>query len=276
MKIDKGTILYWASVIITIFIFFYPIWTALMGGIKTIAQFDVTKVFLPPMNPTFEPFIEAWEIVNQSMIASFTIATLTMLFCIAFGLMGGYLLSKVDFRYSNYVLAIMVFGIYIPGVTKLIPILKVIQSLQLYNTSIGVAFALASVQLPLVSLLYRQFFRAIPDSLIESAQIQGADHLQIFRYIIIPMSTIPTTAVGILTFTMGWNNLLFPLILTSGPPSNRPAMVAVATFRRIAFRRALYNQMLAAGILAAIPVIILYFVFQRYIQRSYAEFAVSG
>ena len=207
---------------------------------------------------------------------SFLVAAFTVLISVVFGALGGYCLSRSRYKLTGTLLALVLFGPYIPGVTKLIPLLRVTQVLGIYNTPWGVGIAIGSVQLPISTILYRQYYKQLPESLFEPARISGVNHLHMFSGIVIPLSHVPAVTVAVQAFTIGWNNLLFPLVLTSGTASSRPAAITVANLRIAAQREATYNQMLSAGIIAAIPVIVLYLVFQRYVTGGFRQIGMGG
>lgn len=266
----------WAALVFFAFFFLYPFWNVIWGSVKTIPQFSSTLIFEPIANPTFEPFMSALAELARPLWVSFLVAAFTVLISVVFGALGGYCLSRSRYKLTGTLLALVLFGLYIPGVTKLIPLLRVTQLLGIYNTPWGVGIAIGSVQLPISTVLYRQYYKQLPESLFESARISGANHLHMFSGIVIPLSQVPAVTVAVQAFTIGWNNLLFPLVLTSGTASSRPAAITVANLRIAAQREATYNQMLSAGIIAAIPVIVLYLVFQRYVTGGFRQIGMGG
>jgi glucose/mannose transport system permease protein len=240
-------------IVVILFSFFilYPIWIGITGSLKPDEDFLAAPAFVFPDNPTLEKYIEAWDVLKRALFFSFKIAIMTMAIAIVVGVIGGYLLSQHhNFKGLKLLLILCVFGIYIPGVSKLIPIIKIVQFFRLLDTPWGVGIALGSMQLPIATILYRQFFLKFPKSFFEVAEISGADHIQILRNIIIPLSKTPTMTVAILSISIGWNNLLFPLVLTSSEPST--VTVAITSLVYEAKQYSVYNKLLAGTIIAAL------------------------
>jgi glucose/mannose transport system permease protein len=200
---------------------------------------------------------------------SLQIAVTTTFFATIFGILGGYVLARGRFRGVRVIFGLVLFGIYIPGITKMLPTLKMIQFLGLYDTDFGVGLAVGSMMLPMSTILYRQFYLQIPQSFYEMASLSGANHLDILTRIVVPLSKVPSVTVAVLSLAIGWNVYLLPLILTTGSPFERPIAVTLAELKEEAMQYATFSDMLAAGVLAAIPPVILYLIAQRYVTAGF-------
>jgi glucose/mannose transport system permease protein len=203
------------------------------------------------------------------MIISFSVATIVSFLGIFFGLLGGYVLSRKKNMWIIAMFSLVLFGNYIPPSTKVLPALKIMQFVGLYDTIIGLAVSIGSMVLPLSTLLFRQFFIQIPESYFEAATIEGAHHLNLFRRIAVPLAKIPAFAVTVLTFAIGWNAYLIALVLTRGEAFERPIAITVVGLMEYAELYSTYNIMLAGGILASIPVVVLYLATQRYTTAGF-------
>lgn len=259
----------WVILILFALFVLYPFWIGIAGSLKSDKEFFRLPAFYPPVHFTLTSYKKAWAEVLGPMWFTLRIALMTMVLSVVFGTIGGYLLAHTRFPGSRLLFIVLVFGIYIPGVSKLIPVIRVIQIFGLYNTSFGVSLAISSIQLPLTTILYRQYFLQFPKSLFEVAEISGADHLQVLRYIVVPLASIPTATVAILAVSAGWNDLLFPLVLISG----RVQVVTTAITGLIyeAERYSLFNKLLAGTIIVTIPVTVLYLLFQGRITTGFRQ-----
>jgi ABC-type glycerol-3-phosphate transport system permease component len=266
-KIERAVI--WIGLFLFMFFFLYPFWIALWGSLKSLYVMNQTKVFQPTLNITLEPMRAAFEKLRRPAIHSVIIALTVSLIAIFGGMLGGYALVRGRFRGISVILALVLFGIYIPGATKLLPTLRIIMFLGIYDTPFAVGLSVGSMMLPMSTILYRQFYQQFPKSFYEVAVIAGGNHLDIFGKIVVPMSKVPTVTVAVLSLGVGWNVFLFPLVLTTGSPEDRPIGVTLSALRAAAEQDGTFNEMLAAGILAAIPPIILFLIAQRYITSGF-------
>jgi glucose/mannose transport system permease protein len=266
-KLEQAVI--WLGLLLFAFFFLYPFWIALWGSLKSIPVMNQTRVFAPTLRISLEPIREALEVLRKPFGHSVVIALTVSLTAIAGGVMGGYALLAGRFRGKGVILALVLFGIYIPAITKLLPTLKIVQFLGLYDTSFAVGLSVGAMMLPMSTILYRQFYRQIPESFTEAAVLEGGNHLDVLGRIVAPLSKVPSVAVGVLALGTGWNVFMLPLVLTTGNPNDRPIGVALSNLRTAAEQDGTFNVMLAAGVLAAVPPIILYLVAQRYVTAGF-------
>ena len=264
----ESILLYGTYLVFTLF-FLYPLWIALVGSLKTDAQVLSTRVFVPVFPPSLSSYGEVLPKLIRPMLVSFSVAAVVSGLGIFFGLLGGYVLSRKRSVWVVVLFSLVLFGNYIPPTTKVLPALKIMQFLGLYDTIIGLALSIGSMVLPLSTLLFRQFFIQIPESYFEAASIEGAHHLSLFSRIAVPLAKIPAFAVTVLTFAIGWNAYLIALVLTRGEAFERPIAITVVGLMEYAELYSKYNIMLAGGILASVPVVALFLATQRYTTAGF-------
>jgi len=262
-------VLMWALLALFLFFILYPLWIGLVTSVKDLGEIYATLVFEPTLRPTFEAYSHVLALFRDPIVHSLYIAFTVCAVGIFFGMIGGYCLSTQRFAGAGLVFALVLFGIYIPPATKLLPSLRIVQLLGLYNTNLGVGLVVGSQFLPMATILYRQFYTQYPSSFFELARLEGANHLDVFFRVMIPLSKIPTVTVGVLALSTGWNVFLFPLVLTTGTLSRRPIGVALSMLRAGAVQDGTYHYLMAGAVIAALPPIILYLVAQRYITSGF-------
>lgn len=251
------------------FFLLYPFWNAIWGGLKTISQIYETRVFEPVTDVTFGPAREALAQIWKPMLHSLYIAVLTTVIAVTFGILGGYVLIRGPRTLTRTVLAMVLFAIYIPPVTKLLPTLKIIQWLGLYDTNFAVGLAVGAAMLPMATILYRQFFHRLPKSYFEVNSLAGGNHLDALFRIVVPLAKVPTVTVAVLSLGTGWNVFMLPLVLTAGNIMSRPVGVAIGMLRNASVEDGSINVMLAGAIIAAIPPVALYLFGQRYVTSGF-------
>jgi len=265
LTLSKRFILWFCFICATIF-FLYPLWIGVVGSFKTTEQVILTKVYAPVLPMQFNSYKRAISILVNPLRISFMLGIYVTVISIFFGILGGYSLGLCRFRGRNLFITLCLFGIYIPPVTKMLPALKISQWLGIYNTTFGVGLITGAMVMTTATIIFRQFYVQIPKAYIEAAVLEGATHLHIMRYLIIPMSVGPAISIFVMAFTIGWNNYMMALVLTQGPIESRPSALSVATLKDIALFEADYSVMLAGGIITALLPILLYILCQKYIR----------
>lgn len=204
-------------------------------------------------------------------LSSFVTSALTVVFAMLFATMAAYALSRMRFRGRNLVMMLLLAGLLVPGQVLIVPIFQELNVFRLLNTY----WAVILPQIPTVIavFVFKQFFDAIPRDFEESARIDGAGFWRSFRSIILPLSRPVIAAMSIVTFVGTWNNLILPLFVLSNPKL-MTIPVGLATVQGS------YGQQLsdiqASSILGALPLVILFLIFQRRIVEGVAGAGLKG
>jgi glucose/mannose transport system permease protein len=246
--------------------FLYPLWIGIVGSVKTTQQVIFTRVYLPAFPLQFDSFIQAFSILRNPLRISLILGIYVTVIAVMLGVLGGYTLGICRFRGRKLLFSLCLFGIYIPPVTKMLPALKISQWLGVYNTPFGVGLITGAMVMTTATIIFRQFYTQIPKEYVEALTVEGGNHLHIMRYLIIPMSVGAAVSVCVMAFTIGWNNYMMALVLTHGPLENRPVALSVAVLKDISMYEANYSVMLAGGLIAALPPILLYIIFQKQVR----------
>ena len=176
----------------------------------------------------------------------------------------GYVFSKWKFPGSEIVFTLFLFGMFIPYQVILIPLFQTLRAMHLYGGLPGLVLAHVVYGLPITSLIFRNFYAQIPDSLMESANLDGAGFFQIYTRIIFPLSIPGFVVTSLWQFTQIWNEFLWGICLTRHTAN--PITVGLA---QLAGGQAVsWNLPMAGSILAALPVLLIYIVLGRYFIRG--------
>ena len=231
------------------------------------------SAILSNWNPTlasYASYFQSGDIWNW-YIASAITSVVTAVLTVFFASMAAFALSRLRFRGSNLVLLLIILGIMIPSQVLIVPIFQELNALSLLNTYWSVIFP--QVPAVIAVFIFKQFFDGIPRELEEAARIDGAGMWKIYWSVILPLSRPVIAAVAILTFVGVWNNLLLPLFVLSNPDL-MTIPVGLATVQGSFGQR--YADIQAGAILAALPLIILYLIFQRQIVEGVTGSGLKG
>ena len=208
-----------------------------------------------------------WNAARASAITSIV----TVVLVVVTASMAAYPLSRLRFRGRRIVMAALVGGLLIPPQVLIVPIFQELNALKLLNTYWAVIFP--QVPAVIAVFVFMGFFNGLPRELEESARIDGASFWTIYRTLIMPLSKPVISAMAIVTFVGVWNNLILPLFVLSNPKL-MTIPVGLATVQGSYGLR--YSDIQASTILGALPVIILFLLFQRRIIQGIAGTGLKG
>jgi multiple sugar transport system permease protein len=241
------------------------------------------EIFAVP--PTLIPTEWHWETYSQVfdrvpfenyMLNSFILCFGTVVIQVTVSCLAAYSLSKLKPAYARLVLFFFLASLMVPGEATLIPTYVMMVKFPVTGTNFINKFW--SLWLPFSAWAYALFvlktsFDAIPDDYIEAARLDGASDLTIFTRIILPLSRPVISVIAVLTFTAVYNQFILPLVMLPDP-SRWPAMVGLYSLQ---FGRSVpWNVVMAATVMVTIPPIVIYLIFQRYIQQGYTLSGVKG
>jgi multiple sugar transport system permease protein len=239
------------------------------NGTSALGAGQIIGSFSPTLH-SFSTLFGAGDIWNW-YIASALTSVITSVLTVFFGSMAAYSLSRLMFRGRNIVFLLILLGIMIPTQVLVVPIFQELGAANLLNTYWGVI--LPQVPAVIAVFIFKQFFDGIPKELEEAARIDGASRWRVYWSVIMPLSRPVIAAVTILTFVGVWNNLLLPLFVISNP-NLMTIPVGLATVQGSFGQR--YSDIQAGAILGALPLVVLYVIFQRQIVEGVTGSGLKG
>lgn len=228
---------------------------------------------LGDFSPTLYSFASIFGIgdIWNWYVASALTSVLATLITIVVASMAAFSLSRLRFRGRTIALLLIVIGIIVPTQVLILPIYQELSALGLLNTYWAVI--LPQVPAAIAVFIFKQFFDGIPKELEEAARIDGASRWRVYRSVIMPLSRPVVAAVSIFTFVNVWNNLLLPLFTISNP-NLMTIPVGLATVQGSFGQR--YADIQAGALLGALPLIIIYVIFQRQIVEGVTGSGLKG
>ena len=210
-----------------------------------------------------------WLPIRNSLV----VAGSTTIFCVTLGALCAYALARLEFKGKSLLLgSILAVGMF-PQISVVSPLYLMLRELRLINTYPGLVLPYLTFAMPLTVWLLVGFFRQLPGELEEAAMVDGAGRLRAFWEVIVPVALPGIATTAILTFVYSWNEFLFALSFTLGP-ERQTVPVAIALFR--GQYQVPWGQILAAAVIATLPVTLLVLAFQRRIVQGLTAGAVKG
>ena len=210
-----------------------------------------------------------WTPIRNSLV----VAGLTTALSVTFGAACAYALARMTFPGRIFMLAFVLAISVFPQISIVSPLYLLLRGLGLLNTYPGLVLPYMTFAMPLTIWLLVGFFRQLPGELEEAAMVDGAGRLRAFWEVIVPVALPGIATTAILTFVYSWNEFLFALSFTLGP-ERQTVPVAIALFR--GQYQVPWGQILAAAVIATLPVTLLVLAFQRRIVQGLTAGAVKG
>ena len=270
-QLMKG-IIYVAMTIVTIFMLF-PFYWMLVTAVKPVNEIFAFPPKLWPSEFHWENFREVLELrdfgtyFKNSAIVTLIATVITV--CI--NLLAGYAFAKYQFKGKEFLFLIVLSTLMIPLQVIMIPNFIIISKLGMINTYQGLILPPCAEAFGL--FLSRQFLSTLPDALIESARIDGASEFHIFRSIILPNSGSLLSVLIIFTFMWRWNDFQWPLIILS---DSGMYTVQLGLSMLNGSNYVNWNQLMSASLLSILPVIIIFFIFQKQFVQGIATTGIKG
>jgi glucose/mannose transport system permease protein len=248
-----------------------PMYVMLVTGFKGFDEIDLKTMWDLPRGIAFDNYIEAFSKLAPSLGNSFLMVIPSALLSSALGSLNGYILAKWKFRGADVIFPLILFGMFIPYQSILIPLVQFMNAIGVTGLP-GLALAHIIYGIPITTLTFRNYYAGLPDELLEAAKIDGASMLGIYRYILLPLSIPSFVVVLIWQFTSAWNDFLFAVVLTG----NQDWPITVALNNMAGSQIIAWNVQMAGSLLAALPTLLVYIFLGRYFLRGLLAGSLKG
>lgn len=252
----------------------FPLIMAFMNSFKTNGEL-LTNVVSLPKTINLENYLRT--IKKMHYIRSFGntvfLSFLSVFLIVLFSALAGWKLCRTKTKLSAAIFSLFVFSMLIPFSSIMIPLYRVVLAFHIKNSLIGLSFVYSGLGVSMAIFLYHGFVKGIPIDLEEAAAIDGCNNIKTFSHIVFPMLKPITATICITNVLWIWNDFLLPLINIS---DNKKYSLLLSTNTLFGQYSSDWTAILSALILAAIPVIIFYAIFQKQILKGIAEGAVKG
>jgi multiple sugar transport system permease protein len=266
-------ILVYTALVTLAIVILFPIYYMIIISLKL--PRDIYRLpSLLPINPTLRNYT---DLLTDDFLGnignSIIVAGLTTIFSVGISCMAAYSLVRLKYRYRDWIGRLILFAYLTPSALLFIPLSVIVAQLRIGNSLHGLIFVYLTFAAPLSTWLLMGFFRSIPHDLEEQAMVDGATRFQAIWKILLPLSTPGLIAVSVFTFTGAWNELLLALIFITSPDLQTVPVALQYLITGDVFR---WGLIMAGAVLAALPVMILYYLAQRFVVQGLAAGAVKG
>ena len=265
MSIAWSRIAIYTVLVAVALLYLMPIYVLLVTGLKSFREVGLEQMWDLPSGLHFDSFRQAFRALDSNLANSFRMVIPATIISCLLGSINGYVLTKWRFRRSDVLFFFLLFGMFIPYQSILIPLVKTLQALHVYGSLWGLVVTHVIYGIPITTLIFRNYYTNIPTELVEAARIDGASIFGIYRRILFPLSLPGFVVVAIWQFTSIWNDFLFAATVTSNP-TIQPVTVALNNLAGSFIVE--WNVQMAGALIAAIPTLVIYVFLGRFFIRG--------
>ena len=282
-KLSRRNIFLYGTLILVAVYYLMPLYVMMVTSLKGMPEIRLGNIFAPPVEITFEPWVKAWATactglncdgLSRGFWNSVRITVPSVVISIVIASLNGYALANWRFKGSEVFFTILIFGAFIPYQVMLYPVVILLRELGIYGTLWGLVLVHTIFGMPILTLLFRNYFTSLPEELFKAARVDGAGFWGIYFKIMLPMS-LPIFVVAIILQVTGiWNDFLFGVVFTK--PELYPMTVQLNNIVNSVQGVKEYNVNMAATILTGLVPLIVYFASGKLFVRGIAAGAVKG
>jgi glucose/mannose transport system permease protein len=281
--VSPRNVFIYGSLLLVACYYLLPLYVMVVTSLKGMPEIRLGNVFAPPLEITFEPWVKAWATactglncdgLSRGFWNSVRITVPSVIISIAIASVNGYALANWRFRGADTFFTILIVGAFIPYQVLIYPIVIVLRELGIYGTLTGLVVVHSIFGMPILTLLFRNYFVSVPEELFKAARVDGAGFWGIYFKIMLPMA-LPIFVVAIILQVTGiWNDFLFGVVYAK--PETYPMTVQLNNIVNSVQGVKEYNVNMAATIITGLVPLIIYFVSGKLFVRGIAAGAVKG
>ncbi|MFM9435120.1 glucose/mannose transport system permease protein [Janthinobacterium sp. CG_23.3] len=282
-RITPARIGVYAFLVMAALFFLLPLYVMLVTSLKPMAEIRLGTLFALPRQATLAAWGVAWQSACTGLACNgirggfwnsvFIVVPSTVL-SIAIGAVNGYALSFWRPRGAALLFGVLMMGAFIPAQVMVYPLVRLLAAAHLFSSLPGIVLIHTIFGMPVMTLLFRNYYAGLPLELFKAARIDGGGFWRIFLHLMLPMSTPVIVVAAIMQVTGIWNDFLLGLVFAGS--ENLPMTVQLNNIINTTTGERLYNVNMAATILTSLVPLALYFVSGRWFVRGIASGAVKG
>ena len=272
-----GQILFYLLIGVIFVYLMFPFYWAFISSLKSEGELIATPATFWPREVVWTNYVAIFSNTDflRGLLNSLIVASVATMLSLVIGAFAGFALGKMRFRGKSPTLYAILAMTMFPQVAVLAGLYAVIRFLNM-PTTISLILSYLIFTLPFTVWVLTAFFRGLPVSLLQAAQVDGATFMQTFVQILLPLTAPALVTTGLLAFINAWNEYLFALTFTSTDPGARTVPVAIAQLSGQIARQEPVGEKMAAALVVTVPLVVLVLVFQNRIVEGLTAGAVKG
>ncbi|MDK2897636.1 MAG: N,N-diacetylchitobiose transport system permease protein [Candidatus Atribacteria bacterium] len=267
-------------VLVLIVIIDFPVYWMIKTSIESPLDFMSKEISLLPQSISFENYKNIWHSLKyashikfrDNMVNSFVVVGISTLVSLVIAIPAAYSLTRFKYRHKESIAQGILYVYMFPQMILLIPLLILVSRLGLYNTLTSLIIVYCTFSLPYSIWMLRGYFLGLPPSLEEAAMIDGCTRLEAFRRITLPLASPGLVATAIYCFILGWDNVIYPLTFIT---YEHKKVLSIGFLSLISGDVTPWGGVMAASVITAIPVMILFWMLQRAIVQGMTAGAIK-
>ena len=270
----KSIVVHLLAVVVTL-LMLSPLTWVVSTSLRPLEDVIVVPPQILPRVWTLSPYVEMWQRAPflRYTLNSITVAVSTACIALLLSVLAAYAFVRFRFWGARALLMFVLVSQAIPGTSILLPLFRVIWSLGLIDTLVGLVIVYTGFAIPFCTWLLTGYFKSIPAELEDAARIDGCSALRVLYTVVVPLSAPAIVAVWVFAFLVGWNEFLFAFIFTKENAPTIPVGMTISFFTQY---QSFWNQVSAASIVFSTPPVLLFILLQRQFVRGLTTGAVKG
>jgi glucose/mannose transport system permease protein len=282
-RLDAGRIGVYALLLSAALFFLLPLYIMVSTSLKSMDEIRLGNLFAWPAAASLDAWAMAWSSactglecrgIRVGFWNSVAIAVPSTVISIFFGALNGYALAFWRVRWAEILFGVLLFGAFIPYQVMMYPLVRAFATVGLFGTLPGIILIHTVFGMPIMTLLFRNYYAAVPGELFKAARIDGGGFWRIFFQLMLPMSVPMLIVAVILQMTNIWNDFILGLVFAGR--ENLPMTVQLNNVINTTTGERLYNVNMAATILTSLVPLLIYLVSGRWFVRGITAGAVKG
>ena len=262
----------YALLLLFVIIVLIPAYVLVITSFKGPADADPSTAWFWPTEWVTDGWSKAWNTLAPSLGRTFALVIPAAVISAVMGSMNGFVLSRWRFPYANVVFTLILFGMFIPYQSVMIPLTELMQGMGVPNGVPSLLILHIVYGLPICTLIFRNYYESVPTELIEASRMDGAGMLRTYASVILPISAPGFVVVLIWQFTNVWNDYLFAAFFSSG--SNGPVTIALSFLAGGQLTD--YSASMAGALIASLPTLVVYIILGKYFVGGLMSGSVKG
>ncbi len=251
----------------------FPVLWFILSAFKPAGELFSYPLHLLPQHPTVKGFVEAWHSFDVALYFrnTFIVATAATVLTLVTSACSGYALAKYDTIWLKIFFVGMLATTMLPTEVMLAPSFLVVRDLRLYNNLAGVI--VPTVYTATGTLMFRQFYKTVPDELLEAGRMDGGSELGLFLRVMVPIARPVFVTLAIFSFVWRWNDYIWPLLVINNP---HWFTLQIGIESIVGAQNVNWSVLLGASVIGMAPLLVMYLVFQRFVMNTDLNSGLKG